>query len=120
MLAGNVERLPQVRADGRVDGKRLSGVRGGVRHGADDKGWHGNGPAHWRRVRGTPSDEGVFLRVVEVGLKEDARVRFFLGDASGGRDDHLMGERCVSSLVCFLGWRARSRLTHSSSRPSAA
>lgn len=51
-----IERFAEVRADGSIDRERVSGVHGGVRHGAEDKRWHHDVPAHGRSVLAAPSE----------------------------------------------------------------
>jgi hypothetical protein len=36
-------------------------------------------------VHAAPGEEGIFLEVIEVWFKQDARIRLFLGDAVGAQ-----------------------------------
>jgi hypothetical protein len=54
--AREIERFGEVRADGSVGRERVGGVYDGVGHGAEDKGWHRDIPAHGRSALAAPSE----------------------------------------------------------------
>lgn len=65
--------------DGCIDTEREAEIHGGVGNGTQNGGWAGDSPCDGLGVGfGAEIGENILLVIVEVGLKENARIRLLL------------------------------------------